>query len=723
MEHHPQVQRIGRYEVVRKIATGGMAELFLARYVGPGGFEKRCALKRILPQFAADQTFTKMFLTEAKVTAQLDHPNIVQIFELGQDDNGQYFIAMEMVNGVNLRQLLTMAKGHRQAIPPELAAYIATQALEGLAYAHELRSSSTGEPLHLVHRDISPQNILVSYEGAVKLVDFGIVKGSTISGETQTGMLKGKVAYMSPEQATGESLDGRSDLFSLAVVLFELITGERPFSAVNELMTLKAILDLPPRPLIELAPECPEGIENAIYRGLAKFPQERFADARSFHLELDHVLRACPVPLGRHVVSDFIQSLTEGSTAKFDATRLKIPRRTPPAGFAQQIALGLDPHRPWDASQAQPAPAPRADAMRADAMRGHGARPDSVDGPATDKDSAPLDVAADPAVLNGDGNPPPFESSPALNASGEPVTANQWGAAVQARPSYAAPYESSVTSAPAVELGSGELAAAGVRQRPWWPVFFVALFVAAWVLIWVWMRTDVDAIIVSPKTPPPRVEQIAQGSRAVMEATDSVADAGGAAATPTLPQATVETPPKAQTAPPKAAAVATKTRSAAIPTSPQQKGSRTAPTSRAESARPTPGRKGRLRVRSTPPRLVVRSQGRRLGRTPLDLELKPGTYPLTLVSRSRGIEHHLTVRIQTGQTTEERVTLEKGRLQVVSRPWAEVFLDGRSVGKTPLTIDAYEGPHELKLVNAEGETRVRTVRVAPKAKRLVRVLF
>ncbi|MEO1337271.1 MAG: serine/threonine-protein kinase, partial [Myxococcota bacterium] len=339
MDQQPQVQRIGRYEVVRKIATGGMAELFLARYSGPGGFEKRCALKRILPQFAADETFTRMFLTEAKVTAQLDHPNIVQIFELGQDENGQYFIAMELVNGVNLRQLLTMAKQRRQPIPPELASYIALQALEGLAYAHEMRDSS-GEPLNLVHRDISPQNILVSFEGAVKLVDFGIVKGSSISSETQTGMLKGKVAYMSPEQATGESLDGRSDLFALAVVLYELIAGERPFSAVNELMTLKAILEQPPQPLIQFAPECPDGIERAIFRGLGKYPQQRFINARTFHAELDDVLRACPVPLGRHVVAEFVQSLTEGSTVSFDASRLKIPRKASSVGFSHHLSAG-----------------------------------------------------------------------------------------------------------------------------------------------------------------------------------------------------------------------------------------------------------------------------------------------------------------------------------------------------------------------------------------------
>ncbi len=434
MEQAPQVQRIGRYDVVRKIATGGMAELFLARYLGPGGFEKRCALKRILPQFAADETFTQMFLTEAKVTAQLDHPNIVQIFELGQDDNGQYFIAMELVNGLNLRQLLTMAKQRRQMVPPELAGYVALQALEGLAYAHELKSSTTGEPLSLVHRDVSPQNILVSYDGAVKLVDFGIVKGSTISTETVTGMLKGKVAYMSPEQAMGETLDGRSDLFSLAVVLYEQIAGERPFTGANDLMVLKAILESPPRPLTHFAPECPDGIERAIIRGLAKYPQDRFPSARGFHRELDLILRACPIPLGRHVLAEYLQSLTEGSTVSFDATRLKIPRRFSPVGFAHQLA----PASPIPSSAAAGAehrvPLPRA-ASASDPLAAtsgapslgasplsEGARP-PPDGarPPPDGASPPPDGARPPPE---GARPPPDGASPPPDGASSPL--DEW---------------------------------------------------------------------------------------------------------------------------------------------------------------------------------------------------------------------------------------------------------------------------------------------------------
>jgi serine/threonine-protein kinase len=330
------VRKIGRYEVIRKIATGGMAELFLARFVGPGGFEKRCALKRILPQFAADTTFTRMFLTEARVTAMFDHPNLVQIFELGQDDEGQFYIAMELVNGMNLRQLLHMCRERGQLLPPELAAYMMTQALDGLAYAHEFRDEE-GRPLNLVHRDVSPQNILLSYEGAVKVVDFGIVKGSSISGETQAGMLKGKVASMSPEQAQGDPIDGRSDLFSIGVCLYELIAGEKPFTGNNEIMCLKAILEHDPPPITDYAPDCPEGIERVIYKALAKQREHRQQSARQFQLELQEVLKNAPTSIGRHVVSEYLKSLTESGTEQlgFDSTRLRIPRTTPPSDRSQ----------------------------------------------------------------------------------------------------------------------------------------------------------------------------------------------------------------------------------------------------------------------------------------------------------------------------------------------------------------------------------------------------
>ena len=703
MEHEPQIQRIGRYEVVRKIATGGMAELFLARYVGPGGFEKRCALKRILPQFAADQTFTRMFLTEAKITAQLDHPNIVQIFELGQDDSGQYFIAMEMVNGVNLRQLLTMAQERGSSIPPELAAYIVTQALEGLAYAHELRSPSTGEPLHLVHRDISPQNILVSYEGAVKLVDFGIVKGASISGETQTGMLKGKVAYMSPEQATGERLDGRSDLFSLSVVLFELIAGSRPFSAVNELMTLKAILEEPPQPLISFAPECPEGIERAINRGLAKYPQERFTDARTFHMELDHVLRECPVPLGRHVVAEYIQSLTEGSTVSFDATRLRIPRRSPSAGFAHQIPSGPDPHRPWNGTMVTPSPVPPSPLTAGAQRPGDSLAANGAEGPSTDVDQAPLRLELPPA------GPTVEDVAPNPRFAGAPRPAAYVRGATDAlERAYGHPPAEAVSAASAVRsssaLDADDLAAAGVNQTRWWPLLALVVLFGTWGLIWAWQKADVAAVIVSPDEPPSRIEAAEEPAPLRAPPPDPVTHASA------VPAAAVETEP-------------TKPR----PAPPQPKPAPSVPKPAAPKPsvpKPTPpAARGRLVLSSAPSGLTVRFKGRRLGRTPVDVSMPTGEHEVLLRSRRRGISRRLSVTIRPGESTTSHLEVQKGGVQVVTRPWAEVFLDGQPLGKTPLRVEAYEGRHELRLVSRDGAERIQVLQVEPGENPPVRIRF
>ena len=676
MDDPSHVQRIGRYEVVRKIATGGMAELFLARYTGPGGFEKRCALKRILPQFAADQTFTRMFLTEAKITAQLDHPNIVQIFELGQDSNGQYFIAMEMVNGLNLRQLLTMARDRGQAIPAELAAYIATQALEGLAYAHEL-TSPDGERLNLVHRDISPQNILVSYEGAVKLVDFGIVKGSSISGETRTGMLKGKVAYMSPEQASGEPIDGRSDLFSLAVVLFELVAGERPFAGVNDLMMLKAILDQPPRSLVERAPECPEGIERAIFRGLAKYPQERFPDARAFQLELDHVLRACPIPLGRPIVAEYLQSLTEGSTVAFDAHRLRIPRRAT-AGFAPHLGGAHAPDPVLESADSTEASVPPA---------GLGVVPPT--------DEISVRGSAEP-LREGSGSL--GASNPGRDDWGQ-AEAEDWNGRPAARTfQEAGPAET--------ELDRADLAAAGVRPKAWLPIAAVMAAVAVWVIAWAWMRSDVDAVIVSPAEPPSRIETVEASNGPPVPAPIPGLGADGSK---TRPDASAKSPSPAR--------VERRVSKRPAPKPPRP------PTKPRASAKPKV-KTGRLAVTSEPAGLQVRIKGsRQLGRTPLATDLPLGAHTLLLTSKKDGIRRTIDVRVDERNGARAHITVDKGTFQVLSRPWAEVFLNGRAIGKTPLTVEAYVGRHQLRLVSGDGAERIQRVTVKAGSNPMVRVIF
>ena len=278
--------RLGKYQLLRKLATGGMAEVFLAKTDGPMGFEKLLVIKRILPHLAEDPQFVEMFLGEAKLAAQLNHPNLVQLFDFGEAE-GSYFIAMEYIDGPTLRLLLARARDLRSPISLGLAARIVSSAAEGLAYAHDFRDNATDEPLHLVHRDVSPDNILVGRSGAVKLVDFGIAKARGQSHHTQAGTVKGKVAYMAPEQLRGEPLDRRVDLYALGVVLYELCTGRMPFEAGSDASMVRAVLYDAAIPAVRRVPTLPPAIQSILDRLLAKDRNARYPDCRALHADLE----------------------------------------------------------------------------------------------------------------------------------------------------------------------------------------------------------------------------------------------------------------------------------------------------------------------------------------------------------------------------------------------------------------------------------------------------
>ncbi len=232
------MEQFGNYVLLEKIAAGGMAELFKAKKIGIEGFERLLAIKRILPHLSADEEFIGMFIAEAKLVARLNHRNIAQVYDFGKTREN-YFIAMEYVKGKDMRAILKKCADKGVRLPVALAAYIAKETAVALDYAHGQKDPS-GKSLDIIHRDVSPQNILVSYEGEVKVVDFGIAKAST-HAKTNTGLLKGKIAYMSPEQAWGKPMDSRSDIFSLGVVLYEMLTGQRLFKGDTELNTLERV--------------------------------------------------------------------------------------------------------------------------------------------------------------------------------------------------------------------------------------------------------------------------------------------------------------------------------------------------------------------------------------------------------------------------------------------------------------------------------------------------
>lgn len=302
-------ERIGRYEVLRKIATGGMAELFLAKMVGMEGFEKVVAIKRILAHLAYDEEFINMFRDEARIVAKLSHPNIVQIYDLGKSDD-TYFIAMEYIPGRNLSSIAKKARARSESLPPTYIARCLAQACEGLYYAHT-RKDIDGRPLKIVHRDVSPQNIIVSFSGTVKLVDFGIAKAATKIAHTRAGVLKGKYAYMSPEQIRGEETDARSDLFAVGIVLYELLCGRRPFEKENSIQTLKAIVQDPHVDCRALNDEIPDELAEIIDRALTKDPNARYQDAQELQVDLEDFVQTSSKRVNNITISRWVTDLFE----------------------------------------------------------------------------------------------------------------------------------------------------------------------------------------------------------------------------------------------------------------------------------------------------------------------------------------------------------------------------------------------------------------------------
>ncbi len=287
----PDVTRkLGRYELLRRIAEGGMGEIYLARQRGAGGFEKNLIIKTILPHLAKEEEFVEKFLDEGRTVVQLVHGNIVPVFDMGHED-GEYFIAMEYIAGRDLREIQKCLRNDSEMIPIDLALFIVSEFCKGLDYAHR-KTTVDGKSLEIVHRDVSPSNILISGEGEVKLIDFGIARATSRLGKTVTGRIQGKFCYMSPEQASGKALDGRSDLFSAGVVLYELLTGHRPFEGKSDLESLDLVRKCEFDPPSTFNHEIDEDIDALVMKVLSKKPEDRFASVDDFQSALLPLLYA-----------------------------------------------------------------------------------------------------------------------------------------------------------------------------------------------------------------------------------------------------------------------------------------------------------------------------------------------------------------------------------------------------------------------------------------------
>nr|WP_301340493.1 protein kinase [Corallococcus exercitus] len=338
------IETYGSYQLLKRLATGGMAQIYLARRPGSDAPDKLLVLKRILPHLSENDEFVRMFLDEARIAARLAHPNVVQIYDLGAEGD-TFFIAMEYIHGVDARRLWKRSETAGRPLPVPLVCRILLEACAGLDYAHK-KTDATGRPLDIVHRDVSPQNILVTFDGGVKVVDFGIAKAADQATVTRSGVLKGKYSYMSPEQAAGQRVDRRSDVFALGVVLHELLTGGRLFKRPSDMLTLSAVAECHVPVPSQVAPRVPVELDAIVLKALAKEPDARYQHAQELQRALEGWLASQPQPCG--TTADLAAYMRE-----LFADRLSEEARS------GEVQVTDD-----EAGVAPPSPAPRRSVMR-----------------------------------------------------------------------------------------------------------------------------------------------------------------------------------------------------------------------------------------------------------------------------------------------------------------------------------------------------------------------
>jgi hypothetical protein len=356
----------GKFFLLQRVAVGGMAEIYRARVPGAGGFEKELVVKRILPARAQDQGFIKMLVNEAKLTVQLTHSNIAQIYECGSIE-GNFFISMELVNGVSLKEMMAAFAKAGTQLTPEQAMFLVLQLLQGLDYAHR-KTDGQGNPLRIVHCDVSPDNALVSYEGEVKLLDFGIARAATNLSNYKEGMLMGKLGYVAPEQASLEKRwDHRVDLFAAGILLYELLTKQKPFPKATDVESLVQARKAKVVPPTAIVPRLPKDIDAIVSKALAYDPERRYPDARSFADALVDVLFPTPHSSIQDLLASQMKSVFADKVARQRAARahdpliMKVLTNAAAAAGALPGATEATPAQAWEPPREpmEPAPEPR----------------------------------------------------------------------------------------------------------------------------------------------------------------------------------------------------------------------------------------------------------------------------------------------------------------------------------------------------------------------------
>jgi serine/threonine protein kinase len=337
------MRTLGKYQLIDRLGRGGMAEVWRAKIVGPAGFQRTVVVKQILPHLAEDKHLLDMFVREARLCARLSHSNIVQVFELG-DQDGEYFLAMEYVRGQDLVSVLRRHLGRTALPPPGFGAYVVREVCRALAYAHSLTDES-GKPLGLIHRDVSPSNVMIAYDGSVKLLDFGIAKALNEASEhlTQTGVLKGKFGYMSPEQVEGKPIDHRTDLFACGVLLHELLTGRRLFRGQSDAHTIDLVRAAEVKPPSFFNPEVPAELDRITLRALARNLDERYPRCDDLAYELDRISHE--LDFGQERAALLVRSLfpaeptTTSESVGYDTTQPQLGSKPTRLGLRRALVM------------------------------------------------------------------------------------------------------------------------------------------------------------------------------------------------------------------------------------------------------------------------------------------------------------------------------------------------------------------------------------------------
>ncbi len=647
----------GRYVLLEKLALGGMAEIFLAKAVGEAGFEKTFVVKRVLPHLALAHGFVEMFLDEARIAAQLNHPGVVQIFDLGKQE-GDYYFAMEYLAGEDASAIVHQCEVLGRQMPVDVTVKIAAAVAEALHYAHGYHTPD-GRHLGIVHRDISPSNLFITYHGTVKVLDFGIARAEQRLQQTRAGHIKGKAAYMAPEQTRGEQVDARADVWSLGVCLHEMLTGHRVFLRDSSGETLLAVREGPiPRPS-DFRPEIPEELDALIMHALERDVSQRCPSADVFRAGLERYLANRTYVPQSVQLGHFLKDLFGEERAQTQLRRASVISGRN-ASEGTQVLGGEKP--PPDSNTRPPAADP---------------------GPT---------VAARPARLTPlkPGKVAPLLPPPPLPE--EPPTA--------AMSQDELPKRRRLLH---VAVGAG----------------LVLSIVGAGAALWVSMPVRVSMRERPPtpvvaESPTVRVLEQEVPKQEVRDPPAALTEPAEPLIVPEPPQQVMDVEREETVDTPPAEAVAQQQRTRKPPA---KTAVATAPRARERRKQVQP-----TRAQASPARLTLRANApvtafigtRSLGQLPVeDVELPPGSHMVKLTNPELGISRTTHVRLEAGKEAQRVMTFRKGRLNVSVQPWADVYVDGVLVGQTPLAArELWEGRHKVRLVNPSGEKTV-SVKIEP----------